>query len=162
MQKQGALPLDMRQNGLSPSQIGMVLAFNGVLIVVLQPLAGPVAARVPHGLSLAIAAVLVGVGFGLNILVSSVSGYLIAVATWTVGEILQVPLAAAFMATHAPAGRTASYQGAYSFAWNLGLVAGAPVGQLILEFSGPTVLWSGAFLLCVGIALAHLLRPRVE
>ncbi|MYW01132.1 MFS transporter [Streptomyces sp. SID3343] len=157
MQKQGALPLDMRHNGLSPGRIGLVLAFSGVLVVVLQPLSGPVARRLRHR-SFVAAAGLVGVGFGLNILVASTPGYLLCVSVWTLGEILQVPMASAFIADHAPAGRTASYQGAYSFSWNLGLVVGAPIGQLVFQSAGPTILWSGAFLLCLAIAFAHLLR----
>jgi MFS family permease len=156
MQRQSALPLDMRHNGLSYAQLGMLLSFSGLLVVVLQPFAGHLTGRLRPGHAFAAASALIGAGFGLNLVVSTVPGYAAAVVSWTCGEILLVPLAAAFMADHAPAGRASTFQGAYAFVWTLGLAVGAPAGQFLLTAAGPAPLWTAALVLGLGVAAAHV------
>lgn len=157
MQRQSALPLDMHHNGLTYTQLGMLLSLSAILVVVVQPFAGHVTGRLRPGHAFAAASALIGTGFGLNLVASTVPTYAAAVVTWTCGEILLVPLAAAFMADHAPAGRGSTFQGAYAFVWTLGLAVGAPAGQLLLTAAGPAPLWSGTLVLGLGVAAAHLL-----
>ncbi|MFC9438729.1 MFS transporter [Nocardia sp. NPDC057030] len=157
MQKQGALPLDMTARGLTPTELGLVLSLSGVLVVVLQPVITPAVARIPFGAAAASSAALIGIGLGTTVFATDAGWYAATVATWTVGEIMQVPLAADFMSTRAPDGEAGAYQGAYGFMWNLGLAAGAPVGQLIFVSAGPTVLWTGVAALGMAVALGHLL-----
>jgi MFS family permease len=123
---------------------------------VVQPFAGQLTGRLRPGHTFAVASALIGAGFGLNLVASTVPGYAIAVVTWACGEILLVPLAAVFMADHAPAGRASTFQGAYAFVWTLGLAAGAPAGQFLLTEAGPAPLWSSALVLGLGVAAAHL------
>jgi MFS family permease len=156
MQRQSALPLDMHHNGLSYAQLGMLLSLGAILVVVVQPFAGHLTGRLRAGHTFVAASALIGVGFGLNLVASSVPAYAVAVVTWTCGEILLVPLAGAFMADHAPAGRESTFQGAYAFVWTLGLAVGAPAGQFLLTAAGPAPLWSGTLVLGLGVATAHL------
>jgi MFS family permease len=160
MQRQSALPLDMHDNGLSYAQLGMVLSFGALLVVVLQPFAAHVTGRVRPGTTLALSAALIGAGFGLNVIASTVVTYAIGVTIWTCGEILLVPLAAAFMADHAPPGRISTYQGAYAFVWTLGLAAGAPAGQFLLTTAGPALLWTSTLVLGLAVAAAELLLAQ--
>lgn len=155
-QRQSALPLDMHHNGLSYSQLGMLLSFSAILVVLVQPFAGHLTSRVRPGHALAAASALIGAGFGLNVVASTVPTYAAAIVTWTCGEILLVPLAAGFMADHAPTGRGSTFQGAYAFAWTLGFAAGAPAGQFLLVAAGPAPLWSSTLVLGLGVAAAHL------
>ncbi|MFE9581482.1 MFS transporter [Nocardia sp. NPDC006044] len=157
MQKQGALPLDMTARGLTPTELGLVLSLSGVLVVALQPVITPVVARMPFGAAAASSALLIGIGLGTTAFATNAGWYAITVATWTVGEIMQVPLAAHFMSARSPEGETGAYQGAYGFMWNLGLAAGAPAGQLIFVSAGPAVLWAGVAALGTAVALGHLL-----
>jgi MFS family permease len=156
MQRQSALPLDMHHNGLGYARLGMLLSFSAILVVVVQPFAGHLTGRLRPGHVFAAASALVGAGFGLNLVVSTVPQYAVAVTIWTCGEILLVPLAAAFMADHAPAGQASAFQGAYAFVWTLGLAVGAPGGQLLLITAGPVPLWSGALVLGLAVAAGHL------
>lgn len=160
MQRQSALPLDMHHNGLSYAQLGMLLSFGALLVVAVQPFAGHLTGRIRPGTTLGLAAVLIGAGFGLNLVASTVATYAIAVTTWTCGEILLVPLAAAFMADHAPAGRVGTFQGAYAFVWTLGLALGAPAGQVLLTAAGPALLWTSTLVLGLAVAAAELLLAR--
>ncbi|NEE26468.1 MFS transporter, partial [Streptomyces sp. SID7982] len=160
LQKQSSLPLDMRAQGLGPDELGLVLSLNGVLIICTQPLVSRLSGRLGLDTQFGVAAVLVAVGFGANAVVGTAWGYAAALALWTFGEILLVPQASAFLVRHAPAGRTGSYQGAYYFVWNLGLVLGAPLGMAVLQSWGPEALWGLALLLGLAVVAVHVVAAK--
>jgi MFS family permease len=60
------LPIDMRAHGISTSEFGGLMAINGILIVVLQPFVGELIRDRSRPLVLALASLVLGVGFGLN------------------------------------------------------------------------------------------------
>ncbi|WP_030711982.1 MFS transporter [Streptomyces sp. NRRL S-237] len=163
LQKQSALPLDMKAHGLSSQVYGLVVSLNGFLIITTQPLVSRLTRRLAVDVQFLCAAVLVAVGFGANAVAAGPWAYAAALVVWTVGEMLLVPQASAFLVRHAPPGRAGSYQGAYGFVWNLGLVVGAPVGMAVLQTWGSAALWTGALLLGLSTAAAHaltMLRTR--
>ncbi|MFE5520256.1 MFS transporter [Streptomyces virginiae] len=163
LQKQSALPLDMKAHGLSSQVYGLVVSLNGFLIITTQPLVSRLTRRLAVDVQFLCAAVLVAVGFGANAVAAGPWAYAAALVVWTVGEMLLVPQASAFLVRHAPPGRAGSYQGAYGFVWNLGLVIGAPVGMAVLQTWGSAALWTGALLLGLSTATAHaltMLRTR--
>ncbi|MGW3327445.1 MFS transporter [Streptomyces virginiae] len=163
LQKQSALPLDMKAHGLSSQVYGLVVSLNGFLIITTQPLVSRLTRRLAVDVQFLCAAVLVAVGFGANAVAAGPWAYAAALVVWTVGEMLLVPQASAFLVRHAPPGRAGSYQGAYGFVWNLGLVVGAPVGMAVLQTWGSAALWTGALLLGLAAATAHaltMLRTR--
>lgn len=157
LQKQSALPLDMKAHGLSSQVYGLVVSLNGFLIITTQPLVSRLTRRLAVDVQFLCAAVLVAVGFGANAVAAGPWAYAAALVVWTVGEMLLVPQASAFLVRHAPPGRAGSYQGAYGFVWNLGLVIGAPVGMAVLQTWGSAALWTGALLLGLATATAHAL-----
>src|SRR4051812_16459141 len=80
------LPLDVRDHGLSPASYGSLIALNGVLIFLLQPVLSRVLSPYPRHRVLAAAAALVGKGFGLTELVRIVPGCKLSVTVWAEGE----------------------------------------------------------------------------
>ncbi|WP_328965868.1 MFS transporter [Streptomyces virginiae] len=163
LQKQSALPLDMKAHGLSSQVYGLVVSLDGFLIITTQPLVSRLTRRLAVDVQFLCAAVLVAVGFGANAVAAGPWTYAAALVVWTVGEMLLVPQASAFLVRHAPPGRAGSYQGAYGFVWNLGLVVGAPLGMAVLQTWGSAALWTGALLLGLSTAAAHaltMLRTR--
>ncbi|WP_030902602.1 MFS transporter [Streptomyces sp. NRRL S-515] len=165
LQKQSALPLDMKAHGLSSQVYGLVVSLNGFLIITTQPLVSRLTRRLAVDVQFLCAAVLVAVGFGANAVAAGPWTYAAALVVWTAGEMLLVPQASAFLVRHAPPGRAGSYQGAYGFVWNLGLVVGAPVGMAVLQTWGSVALWTGALLLGLAAAAAHaltMLRGRAR
>ncbi|MFD8981249.1 MFS transporter [Streptomyces sp. NPDC059564] len=157
LQKQSALPLDMKAHGLSSQVYGLVVSLNGFLIITTQPLVSRLTRRLAVDVQFLCAAVLVAVGFGANALATGPWSYAAALVVWTAGEMLLVPQASAFLVRHAPPGRAGSYQGAYGFVWNLGLVVGAPMGMAVLQSQGSATLWTAALLLGLSVAAAHTL-----
>ncbi|NMO22366.1 MFS transporter [Pyxidicoccus fallax] len=151
-----ALPMDLGQRGLTPAQYGTVLAVNGVLIVVLQPFTGRMLGGMRRAVALALAAALTGLGFGMHALSTSVPLAMLAVAVWTVGEILQAPVAPSVVADLAPPELRGGYQGAYYMMWGLASCAAPALGGQVLGRFGPTTLWLGCLVLGCAAGLWHL------
>ncbi|MBK6518932.1 MAG: MFS transporter [Polyangiaceae bacterium] len=151
-----AMPLDMRAHGVTTSEYGVLVALNGVLVVTLQPLAPRLFGRMSNGAALATAAVLNGAGFGLLGLVDGFWGYTVAIATFTLGEVLMAPVNPTVVASLAPPSLRATYQGAYLLSYSIASAASPVVGGALLSSVGGPVLWGGCFVLGLVGAALHL------
>jgi MFS family permease len=148
------LPLVMARAGLTPDIYGSVIALNGLMIAVLQLPFTAMLAKRRAAPSLAIAAVLLGVGFGLNAIAVNVAGYAFSIAVWTLGEIVLFALIQAAVAAMAPPARRASYFGAFTAAFGLSMMIGPVAGGVILDRAGAAVLWGSCVL--VGLVPATI------
>ncbi|MEN3615755.1 MFS transporter [Plantactinospora sp. ZYX-F-223] len=166
LQKQSALPLDMRAHGVPPTTFGLIIAINAALIIAAQPLISRISTRLDLDVQFLFAATLIAIGFGTNMWATAWPTYALAVVIWTAGELLLVPQASAFLVRHAPPQHVGSYQGAYHFVWNLGLVAGAPLGMALLNTAGSATTWAAACTLGLVVAasqsLTMLLHRRTK
>jgi MFS family permease len=161
LQVNSALPLNMRDEGVKPAEIGIVLAINAVLMVVLLPLVPKVVNGMRDEMPLVLASGLVAVGFGINALAYDISWFVVALVVWTIGEVMFAPMSAAFLAKRAPVGRIGIYQGSFFFAWNAAFVVGAPVGIAVAYAFGYGVLWICTLILGIGVALGFKLMARI-
>lgn len=162
MQSGTTLPIDMSTHGMTKSTFGMILALNGLLIVLIQPFLSPVLVRHDRSMTMAAGAVLVGVGFGMNAISSTVPLYTLGVIFWTVGEIFVLPVANTVVADLAPLALRGRYQGAYSLSFALALIAAPTLGTLVLQRLGSVTLWIGCLALGVALAVGYLaLRPAI-
>ncbi|SCL14027.1 Predicted arabinose efflux permease, MFS family [Micromonospora rhizosphaerae] len=150
------LPIAMGDSGLTPATYGSVIALNGVLIVVGQ-LFVP---RLINGRSrshvLALASVVMGVGFGLTAFADSAWFYGITVLIWTLGEMLNSPSNATLIAELSPAALRGRYQGVFSLSWQVAGAVAPILGGLVREQAGNTALWLGCAGVGVVMAVAHL------
>jgi MFS family permease len=140
-----ALPIDMGRHGISPRSFGLLLALNGVLIVLLQPVATTLQERWPRGRVMAWGAFVTGVGFGIPALAAGTGVYALSIAVWTLGEIAMSGISLAVVADFAPPHLRASYQGAFQLAWAGGCALAPVVGALVLVHFGSTDLWAACF-----------------
>jgi predicted MFS family arabinose efflux permease len=161
LQVNSTLPLDMRGWGLSTQEIGVALSVNAVLPIVLLPLVPRLVGQRGEETPLAAAAALVGLGFGLNALADGFAVFTAGIVIWTLGEVLWAPMSATFLAKRAPEGRTASYQGAFFFAWNMAFVVGGPAGIAAADVFGYRVLWLATLVLGLCAAAGLKLMPAV-
>jgi MFS family permease len=160
MQSQMALSIDLTARGLSPAVFGMLLSFNGLLIVIAQPFILPLVTRVPRPIALASGALLVGVGFGLHALSATVPLAVLAVAVWTFGDMAQQSVLPAAIADIAPKTLRASYEGASFMVWGLaGSVAPALGGQILARHGGDA-LWLSCAAVGIAAAACYLLGRR--
>jgi MFS family permease len=162
-QATAGLPLTMTRSGFSPAAYGLTVAANGVVIVIVQPLAVTWLSRLEHSRVLAAGQLLVGVGFGLTQLAGNLPEYVLTVVIWTLGEIATFTVVSALVADLAPVRLRGRYQGLLGLAWGGGALVGPFAGASILASSGPTWLWSGCALLGVLTAAGQLaLGPAVR
>ncbi len=151
-----SLPLDMSAHEITPERFGLIIALNGVLIVVLQPYAMNVLARTRRSRVLAAGSLLTGVGFGLTAFAHDVPMYLVSIFVWTLGEIALSPVTPAVVSELAPPSLRGTYQGAFHLTWG-GAALGAPaIGTLVLGRFGGGVLWSGCAIVGVLVAMGHI------
>ena len=150
------LPLDMVAHGLSTPQIGRLLALNGLVIVLAQPIALRTLAAFSRVQWLAAGAILVGLGLGVTAFAGGADVYALGVVLWTLGEIGFATAAPAIVAELAPADQRGAYQGTYQLAWGAANTAAPALGSLVLARLGPSALWLGAFGICLAAAGMHL------
>ncbi|MFI6674742.1 MDR family MFS transporter [Kribbella sp. NPDC050470] len=159
------LPLAMADDGLPSSTYGLVIALNGVVIVLVQPFLGKRLAKFDRPKLLAASMLVVGLGFGLGAVVHNWWGYGLSVVVWTIGEIGFAAVIGAVFADLAPVDLRGGYMGMSGMAFGVGAVVGPLAGANALDTFGPTATWLGCALLGVLIfigqfALAPALHAR--
>jgi MFS family permease len=146
------LPLDMQSHGLGPGQYGTAIAVNGFLVILLTIPVSNMAAKWPRFETVAVAAFLLGLGFGSTALASNFSLFALSVAIWTLGEIASTSVAPTIIADLSPIELRGLYQGIFGAAWGLAYFIGPLAGGWIYEDLGSDTLWIGC--LIIGIVLA--------
>lgn len=136
---------------------------NGLGVIILSVPISALVAHLPRSAVLAGATLLLGIGFGLTALVSTLPLYALIVSIWTLGEIAAVPLLTTIVADLSPANHRGRLQGIYGAVWGLASFLGPTLGGVIVVYLGMRVLWLGCFLLANllalgSLALAHPLR----
>jgi MFS family permease len=150
------LPIAMGDNGLSPSTFGWVISLNGVLIVLGQLFIPRLIEGRSRANVLALACVIMGVGFGLTAFAGAAWFYAITVLVWTLGEMLNSPSTSTTIAELSPDDMRGRYQGVLSLSWSVAAFAAPVLGGVVRENLGNTTLWLGAAALGFLAALAHL------
>jgi MFS family permease len=156
-----AMPLAMTANGLSEADYGAAIAVNGLLIVLISIPVSRILGRFPRFAVMSAAALLIGVGLGLNVFAETTLMYGLAVAVWTVGELMAAPIAPTIIADLAPEESRGTYQGIYTTSWGLAFLVWPAVGGFVLTYANATVLWLGCLVLGIGAAVCYLLLGRL-
>jgi MFS family permease len=156
VQFQLAGPIDWAAHGVPPSRFSLLMALNGVGVVILQPLIGGWLRGRDSARLLAVSALLFGLGMGMNAFAGSVPLYLVGVAFWTVGEVIGFPAGATLVADLAPVELRGRYQGAFSMSWGVAFTIAPVVGGEVLARFGARTLWLGCLATGVLLAALHL------
>jgi len=155
------LPIDVRAHGISASAFGALIALNGLLIVLLQPFAGELVRDRSRPSVLAVASLLLGVGFGMNAWIGSMPGYAASIAVWTLGEILFAPAATSYVADLAPPHLRGRYQGAFAMAFTGAFAAAPAVGGYVIAHAGARWLWIDCLATGLAVAAGFFMLRRV-
>ena len=160
MQGMVTLPLDMQSHGLGPQQYGVTIALNGFLIILITIPVSNMAAKWPRFETIAVSAILLGLGFGLAALASGLSLFMLSVAIWTLGEIGINAVAPATIADLSPVELRGLYQGIYGSTWGLALFIGPLAGGWIYEHLGGDTLWVCCLFIGITLAIAYLAMSK--
>jgi len=156
MQHLSALPVQMRDDGLLPSQYGAVIALNGALIVLVTVPLTRWLQRFPSSRVLAASGVFVGLGFGATTWASTPMEYAGTVAVWTVGEVIGAAIGPAVVANLSPAALRGRYQGVFSFSFALAAMVAPLAGGWTYEHLGGATLWSACAVVSFATVIGHL------
>jgi predicted MFS family arabinose efflux permease len=157
MQHMSTLPISMTADGLSAATYGWVIAVNGVLIVLGQLFVPKLIGNHDESRVLAVAAVIIGVGFGLVAFAHAAWFFALTVVIWTLGEMLQAPSNAATVAALSPPALRGRYQGLSSLNWSAGTALAPILGGFTQQHLGEAALWLGCFGVCALVAIGHLI-----
>jgi MFS family permease len=150
------LPIDVKAHGFSTQAYGWLIAFNCLLIVLLQPFVSRLTDPFPRHRTLAVSALLIGGGFGLFALVHSLAGFFLASVVWTLGEIAMAGLGPAVAADAAPDHQRGAYQGFFQLGVGCATLLAPALGPALLDRFGSRVLWSCVAALGFAVALGQL------
>jgi MFS family permease len=138
------LPVYLHQSyGPRENGIGLLLAFNALLIVAFEMVLVHWAQRRELMPLIGLGAFLVCTGFGLMPLGTSVPFAALTIVVWTFGEMLALPLVTAVVAERAQAKNRGRYMGLYTMAFSLAFVFAPAAGTYVYESFGPKHLWFG-------------------
>jgi predicted MFS family arabinose efflux permease len=141
--------------------IGLLLGFNGLLIVLFEMvLVQRIERRVPLRV-MAVGALFLCSGLALIPLGRSAAFAALALAVLTFGEMLSLPFANALAADRAGEGARGAYMGLYSAAFSAAFVVAPALGIFVYHRYGGGALWYGVGLLGPVLALACLALRRV-
>ena len=150
------LPVAMAASGLPPSDYGLAIAVNGALIVLVTLKAVRHVERWPRFLGMAVAALLVGAGFGLTELADTLPLYAFTVIIWTIGEIIGAAIAPVIISEMSPPDMRGLYQGIFGSSWGLAFFLGPALGGFVYGELGSGVLWAATFALGAFLFVGYL------
>ncbi|MEU2239942.1 MFS transporter [Streptomyces sp. NPDC018338] len=158
-----ALPLAVRDSGLSPAVYGAMAAVNAVLVVGLQPFATARLAKLPQLAVQSAGSILIAAGVALTGLADGIAGYTVSVVVWSLGEVVVAGIAAGVVANLAPSHARGRYQGAFSWTWGVARFAALTAGVAAYTTLSPAALWWTALAAGTAAAAGTLaLAPRVN
>ncbi len=161
-QTQTTLSVFVVDRGLSPSDFGTAIALNGVVIVLLQPLAIGWVSRWSPGVAMAVGETVLAVGVGLTALASTWLGFAATVVVWTLGEIVTATFRTPVIADISPADMRGRYQGWYGFAFAVAFSVAPALGLIALAAIGAGLWWLCTAAGLIAAAAWFRLRRSIE
>jgi MFS family permease len=143
------LPLAMAADGLRPSGYGLVNGVAGLMITLGQLFVPGLIGQRRKGSVLALAMVLLAVGYGAVTVDNTLGAYLASAAVWTVGQMLAAPPNATIMAELSPPHLRARYQAVFFLTFSLASLLAPAVGGMSFQRLG-----AYHWLCCAGLGLA--------
>jgi MFS family permease len=133
-QNVSTLPLHVRAAGFGPRTYGLLQSLNGAIIVFAElPLIAWTQRRARMSI-VALGELLIGLAFLSLLVAHSLPALVGMIVLWTVGEMVESPVASTIAADRAPAHARGRYQSAYGsmfgVAWMLGPVLGTNLYEL--------------------------------
>jgi len=152
--------LYVTQLGFSTATYGLLVSLNGLMVVFIELPLTTVTRRFEPRRVIALGYVIVGVGFALNQLARNVPMLALCMVLFTLGEMLTMPMASAYIANLAPADMRGRYLGVSSLTWSLALIIGPGLGMKLFAHNA-TLYWfvSGAMGLVAALIILLTVKP---
>lgn len=132
--------LHITRLGFSAAVYGTVLSMNGALIVFCELPLTRLTRKFPARRCMAVGYLICAAGFALNAFAHSVTALVLCMIIFTIGEMVMMPTAAAYLANLAPPEMRGRYMGVAGLTWATALIVG-PISGMKLFAAAPTTYW---------------------
>jgi MFS family permease len=145
---------------MTEAGFGLLLAINTVIIILVEVPLNSAMADWSHRYSIALGALLVGLGFGALALVHNVSAVAVTVVIWTFGEMILLPASSAYVSDLSPREQAGAYMGLYTMGFSVAVAIGPWLGTQVLEHYGADAVWLGTFICGCITAVMFWFSPK--
>jgi len=140
-------------HGVPESGYGWLMSLNAGMVVLFQFMITRRISDKPPMLILALGSLFYAIGFGMYGFVNVYVLFMLAMAVITVGEMVIIPVAQAYVGRAAPEDMRGRYSGVMGFSWMIPWMIGPLLAGLIMDYGDPNWVWySSAFLGLVATA----------
>ena len=126
--------------GYSAATYGIVVSMNGALIVFFELPLTRLTRKFPARRVMATGYLLCATGFALNAFAHTIPALVLCMLIMTVGEMITMPTAVAYLADLAPPQMRGRYMGVSGLTWAMALIIG-PAGGMKLFAAAPATCW---------------------
>jgi len=134
-------------HGIPESGYGWLMTFNAGLVVLFQFMITRRISNKPPMLVLALGSLLYVIGFGMYGFVDVYILFMLAMGIITLGEMVIIPVARAYVGDAAPEDMRGRYSGVMGFSWMIPWMIGPLLAGLIMDNGDPNWIWYGSSLL---------------
>ncbi len=151
------LPLFLENGvGLSKDEIGLVMGFSGLVIVLLEmPMVAIAEKRLTIVQIMFWGTIITGLSFFLYTIDKSLVMIYLAVTLMSIGEILVLPFMSTVTAFRSGPLNKGAYMGVNGISMGIGLIVSPYLGTIIASNYGFDILWTGTFVLLVLTAIGY-------
>jgi MFS family permease len=144
--------------GFSMVTYGSIISLNGLLVVLFEMPITAYTRRAPERYAIAVGYLLIGIGAAMYAFIHTVAMLAVAMTIFTVGEMIAMPVCAAYIANIAPPDMRGRFMGIYGSAWAMALIVAPGVGMKMLAYS-PSFLW--LFCGALGVMAAVIIMVKI-
>ena len=143
-------------HGIPESGYGWLMTLNAGMVVLFQFAITRRISKYPPMLILALGSMLYVIGFGMYGFVSAYLLLMVAMAIITIGEMVIIPVAQAYVGDAAPEDMRGRYSGVMGFSWMIPWMIGPLLAGLIMDNGDPNWVWYSSAILGTISALGFL------
>jgi len=134
-------------HGIPESGYGWLMTLNAGMVVLFQFMITRKISKHPPMLIMALGSLFYVIGFGMYGFVSAYLLFMVAMAIITIGEMVIIPVAQAYVGEAAPEDMRGRYSGVMGFSWMIPWMIGPLLAGLIMDNGDPNWVWYGSAIL---------------
>ncbi len=143
-------------HGIPESGYGWLMTLNAGMVVLFQFMITRKISKHPPMLIMALGSLFYVIGFGMYGFVNAYFLFMLAMAIITIGEMVIIPVAQAYVGEAAPEDMRGRYSGVMGFSWMIPWMIGPLMAGLIMDYGDPNWVWYGSAILGLVATLGFL------
>jgi MFS family permease len=149
-------------HGVPESGYGWLMTLNAGMVVLFQFMITRKVSKHPPMLILALGSLFYVIGFGMYGFANVYLLFMLAMVIITVGEMVIIPVARAYVGEAAPEDMRGRYSGVMGFSWMIPWMIGPLLAGLIMDNGDPNWVWYGSALLGLVSAVGFLWLRKIH